>query len=101
MAYLGNFEHVCEKCGGKRFNDKVLSYKYRGKDISEIFNLSVKDAKEIFYDNFKISLVLNSLMKSNLSYIKLGQTLDTYSGGELQRLKIAQMLTKKIEESLS
>lgn len=59
--------------------------------------MSVKDAKEIFFDNSKISLVLNSLMKSNLSYIKLGQTLDTYSGGELQRLKIAQMLNKKIE----
>lgn len=97
LAYLGDSEHICEKCGGKGFNDKTLSYRYRGKDISEIFDLSVKDAKEIFFDNSKISLVLNSLMKSNLSYIKLGQTLDTYSGGELQRLKIAQMLSKKIE----
>lgn len=97
LAYLGDSEHICEKCGGKRFNNKTLSYKYRGKDISEIFDLSVKDAKEIFFDNPKISLVLNSLMKSNLSYIKLGQTLDTYSGGELQRLKIAQMLNKKID----
>lgn len=97
LAYLGDSEHICEKCGGKGFNDKTLSYKYKGKDISEIFDLSVKDAKEIFFDNSKISLVLNSLMKSNLSYIKLGQTLDTYSGGELQRLKIAQMLNKKIE----
>ncbi|MGY3814758.1 ATP-binding cassette domain-containing protein [Globicatella sulfidifaciens] len=97
LAYLGDSEHMCEKCGGKGFNDKTLSYKYRDKDISEIFDLSVKDAKEIFFDNPKISLVLNSLMKSNLSYIKLGQTLDTYSGGELQRLKIAQMLNKKID----
>lgn len=97
LAYLVDSEHMCEKCGGKGFNDKTLSYKYRGKDISEIFDLSVKDAKEIFFDNPKISLVLNSLMKSNLSYIKLGQTLDTYSGGELQRLKIAQMLNKKID----
>lgn len=97
LAYLGDSEHICEKCGGKGFNDKTLSYKYRCKDISEIFDLSVKDAKEIFFDNSKISLVLNSLMKSNLSYIKLGQTLDTYSGGELQRLKIAQMLNKKID----
>jgi excinuclease UvrABC ATPase subunit len=98
LAYLGDSEHTCEKCGGKGFNDKALSYKYRGKDISEIFNLSVQEAREIFFDNSKIKQVLNSLTISNLSYIKLGQTLDTYSGGELQRLKIAQMLSKKIEE---
>ncbi|MGI6215512.1 MAG: ATP-binding cassette domain-containing protein, partial [Christensenellales bacterium] len=57
-----------------------------------------QEAREIFFDNSKIKQVLNSLTISNLSYIKLGQTLDTYSGGELQRLKIAQMLSKKIEE---
>lgn len=92
LAYLGNAEYICEKCQGKRFNDKSLSYVYRGKNISEVFDLTVIEAREIFYDNPNIEKALESLIKANLSYIKIGQTLDTYSGGELQRLKIAQML---------
>lgn len=98
LAYLGESEHTCEKCGGKKFNDNALSYLYRGKNIGEIFDLTVTEAKKIFCDNVKINKVLESLIKANLSYIKLGQTLDTYSGGELQRLKIAQMLSIKTSE---
>lgn len=95
IAYLGDSEYTCEKCHGKRFNDITLSYLYKGKDISEIFKLTVIEAREVFSDNLKINQVLESLIKANLSYIKLGQTLDTYSGGELQRLKIAQMLINR------
>ncbi|MSS78353.1 ATP-binding cassette domain-containing protein [Anaerococcus sp. WCA-380-WT-2B] len=98
LAYLGDTEYTCEKCQGKRFNDKALSYLYRNKNISEIFNLTVIEAGKIFYDNPKINRTIESLIKANLSYIKLGQTLDTYSGGELQRLKIAQMLLNKTSE---
>ncbi|WP_228568893.1 ATP-binding cassette domain-containing protein [Campylobacter sputorum] len=92
LAYLGDSEEICEKCQGKRFNDKTLSYLYRGKNISEIFDLTAQEAKEVFFDNDLIKHALQSVIKANLSYIKLGQTLDSYSGGELQRLKISQML---------
>lgn len=92
LAYLGDSEEVCEKCQGKRFNDEALSYLYRGKNISEIFDLTVEEAKDVFFDNNLIRHKLESVDKANLSYIKLGQTLDSYSGGELQRLKVAQML---------
>lgn len=95
FAYLGNSYLICEKCEGKRFNDKALSYFYKDKDISEIFDLTAIEASKIFCDNLKIKKALESLIKANLSYIKLGQTLDTYSGGELQRLKIAYMLLNK------
>lgn len=98
LAYMGDTEYICEKCQGKRFNKKTLSYCYRGKNISQIFELTAIEAREIFYDNFKIVKALESLIKANLSYIKLGQTLDTYSGGELQRLKIAQMLLNNTTE---
>ncbi|MDD7363395.1 MAG: excinuclease ABC subunit UvrA [Firmicutes bacterium] len=98
LAYLGNSEYVCEKCRGKRFNDEALSYAYRGRDIAEVFDLTAVEAEAIFYDNPKIHRALRSLIKANLSYIKLGQTLDTYSGGELQRLKIARMLSEKLSE---
>lgn len=101
LAYLGDSEEVCEKCQGKRFNDKTLSYLYRGKNISEIFDLTVEEARSVFYDNNLISRALKAIIKANLSYIQLGQTLDSYSGGELQRLKIAQMLSKKHRKLLS
>ncbi|MBU5307943.1 excinuclease ABC subunit UvrA [Clostridioides mangenotii] len=98
LAYLGDSQRICEKCQGRRFNDKTLSYRYKGKNISEIFNLTAQEAMRLFYDNSLIKKTLESIIKANLSYIKLGQTLDTFSGGELQRLKIAQMLTKKSSE---
>jgi excinuclease UvrABC ATPase subunit len=98
LAYLGDTEHVCEKCHGKRFNERALSYLYKDKNISDIFELTVAEAKEIFSDNPTLSSIFESIIRANLSYVKLGQTLDTYSGGELQRLKIAQMLSKQISE---
>ncbi|MCH4168308.1 MAG: excinuclease ABC subunit UvrA [Streptococcaceae bacterium] len=98
LAYLGDSQQICEKCQGKRFNDQTLSYLYRGKNISEIFDSTAQEAINIFYDNPAIKHTLESVIRANLSYIKLGQTLDSFSGGELQRLKIAQMLSQKSSE---
>ncbi|RXJ88051.1 ATP-binding cassette domain-containing protein [Arcobacter sp. CECT 8985] len=98
LAYLGDSTQVCEKCKGKRFNDTALSYYYKNKNISEIFDLSVQEALELFFDNTLIRNKLESIVNANLDYIKLGQTLDTFSGGELQRLKIAKMLSENTDE---
>ncbi|MBS7576526.1 MULTISPECIES: excinuclease ABC subunit UvrA [unclassified Enterococcus] len=98
LAYLGASQQICEKCQGKRFNEQALSYSYRGKNISEIFDLTAQEAMNIFYDNPVIKHTLESIIRANLSYIKLGQTLDSFSGGELQRLKIAQLLSQKSSE---
>ncbi|MGB5920168.1 ATP-binding cassette domain-containing protein [Arcobacter sp.] len=98
LAYLGDSTQVCEKCKGKRFNDAALSYYYKNKNISEIFDLSVQEAVELFFDNTLIKNKLESMVNANLDYIKLGQTLDTFSGGELQRLKIAKMLSENTDE---
>lgn len=95
LAYLGNSQQICEKCQGKRFNDRALSHQYKGKNISEVFDLTAQEAMQLLYNNPLIKKTLDSLIKANLSYIKLGQPLDSFSGGELQRLKIAQMLTNK------
>lgn len=95
LAFLGDSQQICEKCQGQRFNEKTLSYRYKGKNIGEIFDLTAKEAMDLFHDNSLIKKTLDSVIKANLSYIKLGQTLDSFSGGELQRLKIAQMLTNK------
>ncbi len=98
LAYLGDAEEICERCQGKRFNERTLSYLYKGKDISEIFEMTAEEAKAIFCDNDRVRRNLDSIIKAGLSYIQIGQSLDSYSGGELQRLKIAQLLAKKTSD---
>ena len=95
LAYLGDTYQVCERCNGQKYNDLALSYQYKGKHIHELLALTVKEAQAVFFDNPKIKKVLQALIKANLSYISLGQSLASFSGGELQRLKIAQLLSKK------
>ena len=95
LAYLGDTYQVCERCNGHKYNDLALSYQYKGKHIHELLALTVKEAQAVFFDNPKIKNVLQALIKANLSYISLGQSLASFSGGELQRLKIAQLLSKK------
>lgn len=96
LAFLGESIQICEKCHGKRFNDETLSYLYKGKNIGEIFDLTIQESLAVFSDNQKISNVLKAVVRANLSYIKLKQPLDTFSGGELQRLKMAKLLVKKV-----
>lgn len=98
LAYLGETYQVCEKCSGQKFNPQTLSYTYRGKNLSQLLALTGTEAMLIFHDNLKIRHVLQALKNVKLDYIKLGQALDTFSGGELQRLKMAQLLSKKTSE---
>lgn len=97
LAFLGDASFTCEKCSGKRFNEDTLTYLYKGKNISEVFNLTAQEAQTFFKDNSVIYETMLSIIKANLGYIKLSQPLDTYSGGELQRLKIAQLLSTKTQ----
>ncbi|KNF09100.1 UvrABC system protein A [Gottschalkia purinilytica] len=91
LAYMGDIEQTCEKCNGKRYSDEALSFKWHGKNIYDILQLTVGEAKDLF-DDYQINRAIQSLIDVNLSYIKLGQSLDTFSGGELQRLKIAKII---------
>ena len=92
MHYLGNVRNVCESCGGKRYKDYVLQFKYKGKDISEVLDMTVVEAIEHFTENSGIKDNLSILEHVGLGYISLGQTLNTLSGGEGQRLKLSQKL---------
>lgn len=91
LAYMGDVTQVCEKCHGKRYNDVALSVDWKGKNIFELLQLTVVEGLE-FIDIPNVQVTLNSLIDANLGYIKLGQSLDTLSGGETQRLKIATKL---------
>lgn len=94
LAYMGDVRQQCEKCHGKRYNEDALTYRWNGYTIDELFKLTVDEADRIM-DIPAIKNTFEILIASNLSYITLGQSLDTLSGGERQRLKIAAMLLKQ------
>lgn len=95
MHFLADVYVPCEKCKGKRFNTSTLEIKYKGHSISDILNLSVHQARDLFASHPKIKSILDTLMDVGLSYIKLGQSATTLSGGEAQRIKLARELAKR------
>ena len=92
MLFFNNIEVVCPVCGGRRFDEKVLSVKYRGHSIRDVLDMSVEEAADFFEDHPKIMKILKLLIDVGLGYLELGQTLTTLSGGEGQRLKLAKEL---------
>ncbi len=94
LAFMEGITSTCEVCEGKRFKPEVLEYQVRGKNISDVLNLTVEDALEYFTEK-KIRVVIQAMSDVGLGYLKLGQPLSTVSGGEGQRLKLATELHKK------
>ncbi|HEX8060221.1 MAG TPA: excinuclease ABC subunit UvrA, partial [Cyclobacteriaceae bacterium] len=94
LAFLDEVKLPCEVCGGKRFKDEVLAYKYKGKSISDVLEMPVQQALEHF-DSKEITARLKAMNDVGLTYLTLGQPLSTLSGGECQRIKLATELHKK------
>jgi excinuclease ABC subunit A len=94
MQFLADVHLTCEVCGGKRFKDEVLEVHYREKNIHDVLEMSVDDALEFFKDEKEILQKLKPLSSVGLGYVKLGQSSDTLSGGEAQRVKLASFLGK-------
>jgi excinuclease ABC subunit A len=94
MQFLADIHLTCEVCGGKRFKEEVLEVLYHGKSIHDVLDMSVDDALEFFADEKDILQKLRPLSSVGLGYIKLGQSSDTLSGGEAQRVKLASFLGK-------
>jgi excinuclease UvrABC ATPase subunit len=94
LAMMAGVASVCEQCEGKRFTPKVLEYKLRGKDISEVLAMSVAEARE-FFPSGQARAILDRLGDVGLGYIGLGQPLTTLSGGERQRVKLAIYMGEK------
>ena len=95
MHFLADVYVPCQNCKGKRFNASTLEVTYKGHTIADILNLSVYQARDLFASHPKITSILNTLMDVGLSYIKLGQSATTLSGGEAQRIKLARELAKR------
>lgn len=95
MHFLSDIYIPCEVCKGKRYNQETLSVKYKGKNISDILNMTVDEACKFFENHPKIKRKLSTLQEVGLGYITLGQPATTLSGGEAQRVKLATELSKK------
>ena len=95
MHFLPDVYVPCEVCGGTRYNRETLQIKYKGKNIYDVLNMNVEEALEFFKNIPKVKDKLQVLMDVGLSYIKLGQSAPTLSGGEASRVKLAKELQKK------
>ena len=95
MNFLSDVYVKCDVCKGKRYNNETLEVKYKGKTISDVLEMSVKEALEFFENIPSIKNKLQTLNDVGLDYIKLGQNATTLSGGEAQRIKLASELNKR------
>ena len=95
LVFMEPVTTVCEYCNGSRYSEESLQHLYKGKTIVEVLDMSVEEAVTFFEGNKKISEKLSALMEVGLPYISLGQPLSTFSGGERQRVKLAQNIKKK------
>jgi len=99
MQFLADVELICEECKGTRYKPQVLEVRYRGKNIHEVLNLTVKEALKFFAEAPKVTEKLRSLEEVGLGYLRLGQSATTLSGGEAQRMKLAAHLQPATRES--
>ncbi|MBP7980984.1 MAG: excinuclease ABC subunit UvrA [Tolumonas sp.] len=95
MHFLPDVYVPCDVCKGKRYNRETLEVKYKGKTIHEVLDMTVEDARAFFDAVPALARKLQTLMEVGLSYIRLGQSATTLSGGEAQRVKLAKELSKR------
>jgi excinuclease ABC subunit A len=94
MQFLADVHLTCEVCGGKRFKDEILEVTYKGKNVFDVLEMSVDEAIDFFHEEKSLVRAIQPLSNVGLGYIKLGQSSDTLSGGEAQRVKLACFLGK-------
>lgn len=93
LAFLDDVEMTCDLCQGSGYAPEVLKYQYKGKNIAEILKMTVTEASQFFEDR-NLQQQFNSLVSLGLDYIAIGQRLNTFSGGERQRLKLSKELNE-------
>lgn len=95
MQFLPDVYVQCEQCGGQRYNSETLNVKFKGRNISEVLDMTVDEALDVFNAIPRLKTKLQTLSEVGLGYIKLGQPATTLSGGEAQRVKLATELSRK------
>jgi len=101
MQFLADVELICEECRGTRYKASVLEVRYKGKNIHDVLNLTVKEALQFFSGVPKITDKLRVLEEVGLGYLRLGQSATTLSGGEAQRMKLAAHLSPRFRDENS
>jgi excinuclease ABC subunit A len=95
MNFLPSVFVVCDVCKGARYNRETLEVKFKSKSIADVLEMTVEEAWEFFQNVPKAEVKLNTMREVGLDYIKLGQSATTLSGGEAQRVKLAEQLSKR------
>ncbi len=95
MHFLPDVYVTCPKCKGRRYNQEALEIKYKGKDISQVLDMTIDEAVEFFANIPSIAPKLRTIQEVGLGYIRLGQPATTFSGGEAQRIKLATELARR------
>ncbi|MEE3110368.1 MAG: ATP-binding cassette domain-containing protein, partial [Pseudomonadota bacterium] len=95
MHFLPDIYVVCDACKGKRYNRETLEVQYKGKNINEVLQMTVEEGLSFFSAIPVLARKLQTLMDVGLSYVRLGQSATTLSGGEAQRVKLARELSKR------
>lgn len=95
MQFMSDIWVECEVCHGKRYNEQTLEVSYRGKNIAEVLDMTISEAREFFHSHPRIVDKLDTLEAVGLGYMELGQPATTLSGGEAQRVKLATELSKR------
>ena len=96
MSFLGDVEIICDVCKGKRYNKDTLDINYKGKNIAEVLQMTIEEGLAFFKNVPKAREILQTLMDVGCSYIRLGQSSTTLSGGEAQRIKLSRELSKRV-----
>jgi excinuclease ABC subunit A len=94
MQFLADVEVICDKCDGRRFNEQVMKVQYKGKNVNDILQMTVDEAARFFVAKRALLKRLDALRSVGLGYLRLGQSTDSLSGGEAQRLKLASFLAE-------
>jgi excinuclease ABC subunit A len=95
MHFLPDVYVACDVCHGKRYNRETLEVRYKGKNIAEVLDMTIEDAREFFDAVPVIARKLQTMMEVGLTYVRLGQAATTLSGGEAQRVKLSRELSKR------
>ncbi|MDV3173646.1 MAG: ATP-binding cassette domain-containing protein [Candidatus Phytoplasma stylosanthis] len=99
MPFLSNLLISCEQCKGKRFNSETLEIKYKEKNISDIYDMTISEASLFFNNHNKIKIILKLLEKIGLNYLNLGYKLNNLSEGEMQRLFLVKQIQKNLKSN--